>query len=201
MSYKLINPVIEGKLNTTFTAKSDLDAANKTWTSISKYISNNVPKFAFTLENTNDGTLSHFLVKEKLNGDKNASFNLSKLKIKSDSKKEKEFRSRIVKQAGGKHRKHNNDKRKDEDKDDEDDSSSTSSTSTSCSKSSNVKIFSPFSSMSPYSAISSFSPYYQYPIEYWWYDPYYYSLDSLFIPTFVYPLTPYVEITTLNYYP
>ena len=224
MSYKLINPVIEGKLKTTFTAKNDLDAANKAWTNISKYISNNVPKFAFTLENINDGSLSHFMVKEKLNGNKNASFNLTKLKVDSDSRKEKEFRNRIT-QAGGKRDKNRKNKKDDEeeeeDLEEEDDTTTTtcsprdiinlspSSAFSTISPYSALSAFSPYSSVSnfsPYSSVSNFSPFspynvYQYPIEYWWYDPYYYSLDSLFIPTFVYPLTPYVEITTLNYYP
>jgi hypothetical protein len=185
MSYKLINPSIEGKLKTSFKAKYDLDAANKAWTAVSQYISNNVPKFAFTLENTKDGSLSHFIVKEKLNG-KNASFNISKLKLDVDSKKEKEFKNRIAKQAGGKkhHKEHK-----------EDDSSSDSSSS-----SSDIQLLSPFS---PF-GLNTFGPnmtvYSDLPISYWYYDPYYYNLDSLFIPTFVYPLTPYMEITTLNYY-
>ncbi|ARF09449.1 hypothetical protein Indivirus_1_72 [Indivirus ILV1] len=188
MSYKLINPSIEGQLKTTFKAKSSLDAANKAWTSVSKYISNNVPKFAFTLENTKDGSLSHFIVKEKLDG-KNASFNISKLKVDSDSKKEEEFKNRIAKQAGGKkHRKHSLHASHDSHKEHDDSSSSSSSSS------SDVKLISPFS---PF----GHNYWNNTPISYWYYDPYFYNLDSLFIPTFVYPLTPYVEITTLNYYP
>lgn len=189
MSYKLINPAIEGKLKTTYKAKSELDAANKAWSSVSQYISNNVPKFAFTLENTKDGSLSHFIVKEKLDG-KNASFNITKLKLDVDSKKEIEFKNRIAKQAGGK--KHYKDRK------DHDDDSSTSSSS-----SSDIQLitpFSPYGSYSNYSNFNNFGVYSDLPISYWYYDPYFYNLDSLFIPTFVYPLTPYMEITTLNYY-
>jgi len=185
MSYKLINPSIEGQLVTTFKAKSDLDAANKAWTSISKYISNNVPTFAFTLENTKDGSLSHFLLKEKLDGKKNATYNISKLKVDADKKKEDEFRNRLAKQAGG--RKHRRDK-----KEGEDDSSSSSSSS-----SSDIKLLSPFSPFGLGSIYNSYNS----PISYWNYDPYYYNLNSLFIPTFVYPLTPYIEIMSLSYYP
>ena len=32
------------------------------------------------------------------------------------------------------------------------------------------------------------------PIYHWWYDPYLYKLQKMYIPTFVAPLTPYVEI-------
>lgn len=85
-NYEMINPVIQGKLKTTFKATSDLDAANKAWSSVSKYISNNVPKFAFTLKNTKDGSLCHFSVEETKKG-KEASFNISKLSLDLDKKK------------------------------------------------------------------------------------------------------------------
>lgn len=179
-NYKLVNPVIEGEVTTTFKGTSPLDAANKCWSSLSKYISNNVPKFAFTLENTKEGGLSHFTVEEKRKG-KEAKFNISKLNLDLDDRKEKEFLKRIKTQAGGKkHRKHG----------DDDDSSSSSS--------SDVKGI-----ISPWSPVGLYSPYVTsaLPITYYWYDPFIYNLDSIFIPTFVYPLAPYVEITTLNYYP
>lgn len=41
----------------------------------------------------------------------------------------------------------------------------------------------------------------QTPISYFWYDPLIYRFDSLYIPTFVSTLSPYVEIATINYYP
>ena len=178
-NYKCINPVIGGEVKTSFKANSDLDAANKLWSELSKYISNTVPKFAFTLEKQG-GALCHFSVKETKKGDK-ASFSISKLNLELDSRKEKEFKKRLVqgnKQAGGKKHK----------KRDDDDSSSSSSDN---------------GIISPWSPVGLYSPYNTslLPINYWWYDPYVYALDSLFIPTFVYPLTPYVEVSTISYYP
>jgi hypothetical protein len=174
-SYKLCNPVIGGDLKTSFKGKSALDAANKTWSSISKYISNNVPQFAFTLEKS-DGSLHHFTVSEKKNG-KEATFKINKLSLDLDRKQERDFKKRLAqgkKQAGGK--KH---KKRD---DDDDDSSSSSELE---------------------GIISPWTPYHTgiLPITYWWYDPYVYSLDSLYIPTFVYPLVPYIEVSTISYYP
>ena len=32
------------------------------------------------------------------------------------------------------------------------------------------------------------------PIYYWWYDPHLYKLQKIYVPTFVAPLTPYIEI-------
>lgn len=179
-SYKLINPVIEGDLKLNFKGKSDLDAANKAWSNISKYISNNVPQFAFTLEKKG-GKLCHFSVKEKRNG-KEASFNISELNLDLDDRKEKEFKQRISKQAGGK-------KRRKKRKDDDDDSSSSSDELNGL--------------ISPWSATGLYSPYNTsvLPITHWWYDPYVYSLESLYIPTFVYPLAPYIEVSTIAYYP
>ena len=178
-NYKIVNPQIEGDVKTTFSGTSALDAANKCWSSLSKYISNNVPTFAFTLQNSKDGSLSHFSVKETKKG-KEASFNISTLKLDLDARKEKEFLKRIKTQAGGKkHRKHG----------DDDDSSSSSS--------SDVKGI-----ISPWSPVGLYSPYAtnSLPITYWWYDPYVYNFDSLFIPTFVYPLAPYVEVVSMSYY-
>lgn len=179
-SYKLCNPVIKGEVKTTFSGKTGLEAANKAWSTLSKYLSNNVPTFAFTLEQSG-GKLLHFTVKEKRNG-KEASFNISEMKIKLDARKEKEFRNRLAKQAGGK-------KHKKRDDDDEDDSSSSSDELNGI--------------ISPWSPVGLYSPYVAsaLPITYWWYDPYIYSLDSVYIPTFVYPLAPYIEVSTISYYP
>lgn len=177
-NYNLINPSIEGSLSTTFSGKSQLDAAVTAWNSISKYITNNVPQFAFTLENSNDGQLHHFLVKETLDGGNSASFDISEMDLKLNKKTETEFKKRSAasksKMSGGK--KHH--------KDDDDDSSSSSSSS---------EIF---SALKLYKNRTR-----TYPISYWWYDPLVYRLDYLYMPTFVAPLSPYVEFTTINYYP
>jgi hypothetical protein len=179
--YKLINPSIEGEFNNSFSGKSHLDAALGTWNSISKYITNNVPQFAFTLENKKNGQLHHFLVKESLVGGKSAKFDISELDIKLKKNEESEFKKRIHKfktseMRGGKKKRHTDD--------DDDDSSSSSSTSDI------------FSALKLYKSRNPV-----YPITYWWYDPIIYGLDSVYIPTFVAPITPYIEVTTLNYYP
>ena len=178
-SYKLINPVIKGDVKLTFSGKTGLEAANKVWSTLSKYLSNNVPHFAFTLEKSGGG-LSHFSVKESRKG-KEASFNISEMKLDLDARKEKEFKNRLAKQDGGKKHK----------KRDDDDSSSSSSSD----RLAGV--------ISPWSPVGLYSPYVNsaLPITYWWYDPYIYSLNSVYIPTFVYPLAPYIEVSTISYYP
>lgn len=179
-NYTLINPCIEGNIVSTFSGKSQLDAAVDAWNGLSKYITNNVPRFAFTLENNNNGELHHFLVKEKLSGNGDASYKISEIDVAMKPSDVKSFKNRINNfkkskaQAGGKkHKKH----------DDDDDSSSSSSSE-------------PFNLLKVYNYATK-----TYPIGYWWYDPLVYRLDSVYIPTFVTPLTPYVEVATVNYYP
>lgn len=177
-NYKLINPYIEGTIVTTYSAPTALDAANSAWESLSKYITNTVPKFAFTLKNTNDGSLSHFIVKETLRGGKSAEFKIKQLDLKLSKDTVKQFEKRLSMKGGKKHHKHS-------DKDDDEDDSSSSS-----------------SSSDEYSAIRLHKMYTKaQPITYWWYDPIVYEIPSVYIPTFVTPLLPYIEVVTFNYYP
>lgn len=182
-NYKLINPSIEGNITSSFSGTSQLDAAVDTWNSLSKYITNNVPRFAFTLENSGDGTLHHFLVKENLSGGGSANYKISEINVDMKASDIKSFKNRIAnfkkskaQEGGKKHKKHHHD----------DDDSSSSSTSSS-------EIF---SALKLYKQATR-----PVPIGYWWYDPLVYRLDSIYIPTFVAPLTPYIEVATINYYP
>ncbi len=38
------------------------------------------------------------------------------------------------------------------------------------------------------------------PITYWWYDPFVYNLKSVYIPTLISTVVPYVEVATIGYY-
>jgi len=178
--YKLINPYIEGSMDNKFFGKTHAEAAEQTWTTISKYITNNVPQFAFTLENNDNGQLHHFLVKESLIGGSDASFNISELQLNLKSKDAQEFKNRAKDTMKGGKKKHKR-------RHDDDSSSSSSSSSDSAS--------------SIFSALKSYKKNKGYPITYWWYDPLVYKLDSVYIPTFVAPIVPYIEVMTLNYYP
>ena len=176
-NYNLINPSIQGNLENTFSGTNQLDAAVDAWDSLSKYITNTVPRFAFTLENTNDGQLHHFLVKENLSGGNSATYKITELDLNMKPSDVKAFKARINKfkksQAGGK-------KRKDKDEKDDDDDSTTSSSEA-------------YSALKLYKQATK-----PLPIHYWWYDPIVYRFDSFYVPTFVSPLTPYIEV--INYY-
>lgn len=170
-TYKLINPKIEGNLSTSFKASDSQEAAEHAWSALSKYVTNSVPQFAFTLENSKNGRLSHFVVKETLLGEGSAKWNISELNIKMNGDKAKQFMKRIgnAKMDGGQSK--------------DDDSSSSSSDEA-------------FSMLKLYKNKNKIQP-----INYWWYDPWVYNLQSVYIPTFVAPLNPYIEIYTISYYP
>lgn len=170
--YKLINPVMKGNMNTTVKAKDELAAANKMWQEMSQYFSNNVPKFAFSMEKASGG-VSHFMVKESLKNNDNASYEISELSINLSKANNNLFKERCGraqnKSVGGK-KKHN----KDDESSSEDDI---------------------------YDIIAKKSASLVTPIHYVWYDPYIYNFDSVYFPTFVHPWTPYVELTTYYWYP
>lgn len=168
--YRLINPSIEGSLQTTYNEKKPTDAAEKVWLTLSKYITNSIPKFAFTLED-DKGKLHHYSVKEKMIGGGDVKFDIAQIH-EIPSKHDTELKSRVnkfAKQRGGK--KHH-----------DDDSSSSSSSDDGFNA---LKLFKNKNTV--------------FPITYWWYDPLVYNYNTFYTPTFVAPLYPQYEIYTSYY--
>lgn len=176
-NYKLVNPFIRGNLVNSFTAKTPIEAASQAWNKLSQYITNNVPKFPFTLQKQ-DGTLNHFIVKESLVGGNSAKYKISQLDLDLKQSEANNFKNKINKMKGGLLLIPEDDDDDDDDDDIDDDLDD---------------IFSAVKS-------KKFN-YLKQPITYWWYDPLIYQVDSIYIPTFVQPLTPYIEVATINYYP
>ena len=58
-TYKLVNPLILGDIETEYKENSVDDAAKKVWNKLSQYITGNVPRFGFTLKDNNN-RLHHF---------------------------------------------------------------------------------------------------------------------------------------------
>ena len=71
-------------------AGTNMEAAKEAWVRISEHITNNVPRFAFTLEETSTGTLHSFQVEEDPKG-KNAEYNITELEVKLTPQQVKEF--------------------------------------------------------------------------------------------------------------
>jgi len=176
--FKLVNPVIIGTFVDTYEAGSSDEAAKKFWDSLTvdnKYISGNVPKFLFTLMDTSDNELYHYMVKEKPEGS-HADYSISKVDVSMTPKDKKEFlatidkvkedSSKMMNQSGGKRRRYEED-------DDSDDSSD-----------------SDIDDLFKYVRLrNSFKP-----ISYWWYTPALYNIDTVFTPNFVAPISPYVQL-------
>lgn len=169
MSYKLINPYIEGTMSTSYSATTPIDAANQAWQNMSKYFKKNVPKFAFTLQS--GGKMHHFLVKESIK-DKKVVYNINEMTIKD--KNAKSFTHKLNDLTGGKH-----------------DLSSSSSSSSSSSNDSSTD--------SEYELVNLRSRLNTEPIYYFWYDPYMYDLSSVSMPIFVDTITPYLYVAGPTY--
>lgn len=180
-NYTVVNPVIYGKFKNTYEAATSLEAASGFWKELTgnNYITNNVPHFLFTLQDDKDKSLHHFSVKEKAaaEGSKYSDYSIAEVTVKLSKKEEDEFikeansvKSRLSSgeiQAGGKRslsRKRYAD----------DDSSSSSDD--------DIDIV-------DYIRIRNLT----HPISYWWYAPTIYNVRTVFTPTFVSPLYPYVQ--------
>lgn len=183
VKYELVSPVIGGTINTTFDEKNPGDAAKKLWETLTqdnKLFVNSLPKFMFTLK-SDGGELSHFIVKEVPDENRNVSYTIDDISAEVNSKntkaETKEFlaeSARIkasLKGAGIKH----GGKR---DRYKKDDSSSSSSDD---------------DDIGDYlTHIKKKS--YQAPIYYWWYSPTYYKTNTLFMPTFIPSINPMVKL-------
>ena len=94
-----------------------MQAAEDIWSELSSNIKNYTPKFYFTIQEGGNSKLSHFIIKESIEGDK-VKYNLKEFKGKNID--EKSLLNEL-KQEGGRRKHHNYD----------DDSSSSSSSSSS----------------------------------------------------------------------
>jgi len=174
-TYKLTNPYIQGDFKSKIKAKNSKEAASIFYKNLSEHFNNAVPSFHFTIQKGSSGLGSyyHFKVSELRKNDE-VNYSIEPIKInneqnviKSFNKKLENFKSKFLKnQDGGKHHK----KKK------YDDSSSDSSS----------------DSDFIYKKVKKHMPVSQ-PIYYWWYDPYIYDIDTVFIPTFYSYITPYIQ--------
>jgi hypothetical protein len=184
-SYKLVNPHIEGKFKTEMKAKNSQDAANSFYKNLSEHFNNSVRQFNFSVQKglSGDGKLYHFQVKEKRENNE-VDFKITPLKIKGENEVTEKFKEKLANfkekfnsLEGGKKKKSKKSK-KSKDSSDSSDSSDSDSDLTE----------------NFYKRAKKYLPVNQ-PIYYWWYDPYLYGLDSVYLPTFYSYVTPYIELT------
>ncbi len=178
-SYQLVNPYIGGEFKTTFAAKSPFTAAKDAWQSLSPHLTSYVPRFAFTMQRLSDNKLFHYVIKEEIINDsssgKNVNYSLSDLESdKKYSEEIKDFLKNVNKyrnKKGGKKKKNKDDDSSDSDSESDDDDDS------------DEEIYSKVRSRNTQ------------PITWFVYYPLKtYNINQLYLPTFVLPLTPTVQI-------
>ena len=182
--FKLVNPVIIGTFNDTYETSSVDAAAQKFWetlTSDNKYVSGTIPKFLFSLMDTSDKELYHYMVKEKQDGSR-SDYSITPVKVNIPKETKTSFLKEVQKvknnsQDGGAHDDSEKEKTKKHRKRYEDDSSSSDSD----------------------DDVDDFFRYVRRkrakkPIVYWWYTPAIYNVNTIFTPTFVAPVSPYVQL-------
>lgn len=126
-AYRLINPHIDGTINTVIRAHTNFSAAKRFYKNISNYFTNHVPNFYFTIQNVETKDLTHFKVDEKRGTNDMVDFKLVRMEKNFSPELEKKMINVVEdlnKQSGGKHKHHHHD-------DDDDDESSSESSSSS----------------------------------------------------------------------
>ena len=185
MKYEVINPLIVGSFDSSFDAATPIDAAKKFWVSLTqdnKLITNNVPRFMFTMKGGNKD-LHHFMVKEKFTGEnKNVEMSIEEMTISipkktlasfnKQLKQKRETADKLVSQQGGSKKRYKDD----DEKDKKDDSSSSSSD---------------YHYMRDYMIFRDMNS----PVLLWNYNTVLYQplVTELFIPTFTFSSTPYMS--------
>jgi hypothetical protein len=177
-TYVLVNPHIEGDFKSKIKANNSNEAANLFYKNLSEHFNNSVPKFHFTIQkgSSGEGKYYHFEVKENRQ-DNEVNFNIKPYTVQGENEAIKRFESKLanfkskLNQDGGKK------KAKKSKRDDSSDSSDFDI------EEDNI-----------YKRAKSYLPTTQ-PIYYWWYDPYVYRLDTLYVPTFYSYVTPYIELS------
>lgn len=174
-AYRLINPYIEGSVDTMVRARNTFSAGKKLYGNISKFFTNHVEDFNMTIQNIETKELAHFRINEKRGKENVIDFNMVKLDESLPSRVEKELINsieKIEKQSGGKKHHHHHD--------DSSESSSSCSSDSFFRTTSYVQPITRFVYFNlPYYKIVGLSPY---------------DVNRLFLPVFSWPLSPVMEI-------
>lgn len=188
--FELINPVITGTFSNTYEAGSPDFAAQKFWeslTSDNKYVSGSIPRFYFSLMDMSNNELYHYSVKEKSeNGRVDYSINQINVDIPRDTKNKFLKEIQKIKNNSQKGGYEDDDKKKRRRRYKDDDSSSSSSSSSSSTSSDSDDVEAVFRHIRRKKA--------KRPIIHWWYAPSLYDANNIFTPSFVSPISPYVQL-------
>ncbi len=203
-TYVLVNPYIQGSFEKSIKAKNSIEAGKLLYNNLSEHFNNNIPKFLFTIQkgNSGNGKYYNFKVKEK-KVDNEINFSIEPVTIKNEADSFKSFNVKLnefkeknqITQDGGAKKKtkkkgsksgkktSKKPKKKASKTDDEDD------------------LFDDIdsdiaddSSDFDTKTVQRYVPTSTFPIYSYYYDPYVYRLNSVYIPTFYSYITPYISI-------
>ena len=208
-TYVLVNPHIEGSFKGKVKAKNSIEAARLIYNSLSEHFNNNIPKFLFTIQKGSSGQGKYYSFKVKEERSENEiNFSLQPYNIKnSDSayksmeekisehkekdhemtggakKKKKPAKKTSKKKTSKKKVSKTSKKVSKKDESDLEDFLSDDDTDFDDSPKGNTK------------RVQRYVPNTAFPIYSWYYDPYVYRMNSVYIPTFYSYVTPYIQIS------
>ena len=175
MVFEVVNPVINGKFNTTIKKSSATDAAKHFWGKFTEHVSGNIPSFGFTLRNKDSGKLYHFAVKEELLEGGEVDTSIERINLKLSKQDERALNMNYDEMTGGK-RKSKRKSKKRRSRKSSDSSSDTSSIDS-----------------SEYNYLKTKYVHLSQPILSLRYLPDVYKFKSVYVPNFVSPLSPFFE--------
>ena len=111
-AYRLINPYIEGSIDTVVKASNSFSGGKKLYNTISNFFTNHVEDFYMTIQNVETKDLTHFRIGEKRGNNDIVDFNVARLDEKFSPDLEKKLIAnveKLEKQSGGKHHHHDDD--------------------------------------------------------------------------------------------
>lgn len=178
-TYRLLNPYIEGSINTVINADNSFSAGKKIYKTISNFFTNHVDDFYMTLQNLETKNLTHFKIGEKKGENGFVDYYIIKLDGNFSKELEKKLINNVEKlmqQNGGSHEKKN---------DDDDDNDSPSESSSSSEKKYYQYVMQPISKFIYFTL-----PYYK--LQLIGLTPY--DISRIYLPMFSLPINPSLEI-------
>lgn len=175
-TYKLVNPYIVGDTRKAVKAKNSYLAARQLYENLADHFSNSIPKFNITIMKGNNKFYS-FSIKENKQGNE-VKYSIQPIKIKNSKLKYKKLQEKISKfknktLGGAKKRKSKKTKRK---------SKKTKSDDSDFSDDIDIDFFD--DSENYYKRTTNYVPFVGSPLDYIYYNPFFYDLDDIYIPTF-----------------
>lgn len=185
-TYRLINPYIDGSIDTVVRSSNSFKAGKKLYNTISNYFTNHVEDFYMTIQNLeNKDDLTHFKINEHRGKLNDVDFNLARI----DGKFPEEINNKLInsvekleKQSGGKHKHHHRHHK------DKDNSTTESNSSSSSSSDSDYYLKIPIQPITRFTYF--YLPYYKLnlvglnPID----------ISRIFMPMFSLPINPTLEV-------